>query len=188
MAYNTSTDYTAQNAVLKKQLEAETDAAKKAALQAQINANQSSKEEKIASDLTAYGKYANDSELNNAAGIMAQNQIGTGYETQKANLNLGYDNAKQNANNDALSRGRRGNVYIHRGSHYSNCKCGRRWVTVNTTYYGLLKKWVERETDETVINATHYGSQLPNDLMQELVTKLASVGIDISKYASLINP
>ncbi len=112
MAYDTSIDYTAQDAELKKQLAAATDAATKAALQAQINANQASKEEKIASDLTKFGKYANDSELNNAAGIIANNQLGTGYETQKANLNTGYDNAKQNANNDALSRGMARSTFV----------------------------------------------------------------------------
>ena len=105
MAFSTSTDYTAQNAALAKQLASATDAATKAALQAQIDTNQASKEQKMASDLTAYGKYATDSELNNAAGIMAQNQLGTGYEMQKTNLNTSYDTAKQNANNDALSRG-----------------------------------------------------------------------------------
>ena len=105
MAYDTQTDYKALQDALRKQKAATTDSATQAALQSQIDAAEQSRTEKIASDLTAYGKYANDSELNNAAGIMAQNQIGTGYETQKANLNLGYDNAKQNANNDALSRG-----------------------------------------------------------------------------------
>ena len=105
MAFSAQTDYTAQNAALAKQLASATDAATKAALQAQIDTNQASKEQKMASDLTAYGKYATDSELNNAAGIMAQNQIGTGYETQKANLNTSYDTAKQNASNDANSRG-----------------------------------------------------------------------------------
>ena len=105
MAYDVNTDYTAKNAELQKALAAATDAATKAAIQAQITANQSSREEKIASDLTTYGKYANDSELNNAAGIIANNQLGTGYEIQKTNLNTQFDNAKQNANNDALSRG-----------------------------------------------------------------------------------
>ena len=105
MAYDVNTDYTAKNAELQKALAAATDEATKAAIQAQITANQSSKEEKIASDLTTYGKYANDSELNNAAGIIANNQLGTGYEIQKQNLNTSFDNAKQNANNDALSRG-----------------------------------------------------------------------------------
>ena len=62
------------------------------------------------------------------------------------------------------------------------------WIKVNTHYYDLLKQWVERETDETIINSIHYGSQLPNDLMQTLSSQLAQYGIDITKYASLINP
>ena len=62
------------------------------------------------------------------------------------------------------------------------------WIAVNANYYEKLKVWVNRETDETVVKSIHYGSQLPNDLMQELATKLASVGIDVTKYASLINP
>ena len=60
------------------------------------------------------------------------------------------------------------------------------WINVNTLYYELLKKWINRETDETVLNGIHYGSILPTDLMQELATTLASVGIDISKYASML--
>ena len=112
MAYDVNTDYTAKNAELQKALAAATDEATKAAIQAQINANQASKEEKIASDLTKFGKYASDTELNNAAGIMATNQLGTGYETQKANLNTSYDNAKQNANNDALSRGMARSTFV----------------------------------------------------------------------------
>ena len=60
------------------------------------------------------------------------------------------------------------------------------WINVNTVYYELLKKWVGRETDEAVVKSIHYGSALPSDLMTELATKLASVGIDITKYASLM--
>ncbi len=112
MAYSVDTDYTAKNAELQKALAAATDEATKAAIQAQIDANQSSKEEKIASDLKTWGKYANDSELNNAAGIIANNQLGTGYEIQKTNLNTQFDNAKQNANNDALSRGMGRSTYV----------------------------------------------------------------------------
>lgn len=62
------------------------------------------------------------------------------------------------------------------------------WINVNTAYYELLQKWVSRETDETVLDGIHYGSILPNDLIQGLATTLASVGIDVSKYTSLINP
>lgn len=61
------------------------------------------------------------------------------------------------------------------------------WIAVNTNYYEKLKVWINRETDETVINGIHYGSALPNDLMQELATKLSSVGIDVSKYASMFS-
>ena len=60
------------------------------------------------------------------------------------------------------------------------------WIKVNTHYYDLLKQWVERETDETIINNIHYGSQLPNDLMQTLALQLAQYGIDITKYASML--
>lgn len=60
------------------------------------------------------------------------------------------------------------------------------WIKVNTHYYDLLKQWVERETDETIINNIHYGSVLPNDLMQILALQLAQYGIDITKYASML--
>lgn len=62
------------------------------------------------------------------------------------------------------------------------------WIKVNTHYYDLLKQWIERETDGTIINNIHYGSQLPDDLMQTLSSQLAQYEIDITKYASLINP
>ena len=52
-----------------------------------------------------YGKYATDSELDSAAGIQANNQIGTTYENQAKAIGDYYDTAQQNANNDALSRG-----------------------------------------------------------------------------------
>ena len=60
------------------------------------------------------------------------------------------------------------------------------WINVNTVYYELLKVWVNRETDETVLDGIHYGSMLPSDLMGELATTLAQVGIDLSKYASML--
>ena len=60
------------------------------------------------------------------------------------------------------------------------------WISVNTVYYEQLKTWINRETDEVVLSTIHYGSQLPNDLTQEFTTKLASVGVDITKYASML--
>ena len=38
------------------------------------------------------------------------------------------------------------------------------------------------------LNIIDYGSMLSNDLMSELAILLADAGIDITKYASLINP
>lgn len=61
------------------------------------------------------------------------------------------------------------------------------WIKINTHYYDLLKQWVKREIDETIIDSIHYGSQLPDDLMQTLALQLAQYGIDITKYSSLIN-
>lgn len=60
------------------------------------------------------------------------------------------------------------------------------WIAINTNYYELLKKWINRETDEAAIAPIRYGSTLPNDLMTELAAKLASVGIDITKYAAML--
>jgi len=105
MAYDVNTDYSALQSTLKKQLASTTDPTQKATIQSQIDAAEQSRIEKTASDLQKYGQYASGSELDSAAGIMANNQVGTGYETQKANLNKSYDTANQNANNDALSRG-----------------------------------------------------------------------------------
>jgi len=105
MAFDANIDYKAKQIEIQKQIDAETDPAKKAALQAEFDAAGQSRNEKIASNLQKYGKYASDSELDSAAGIQANNQIGTTYENQAKGINDYYDTAKQNANNDALSRG-----------------------------------------------------------------------------------
>ena len=105
MAYDVNTDYKAKQNEIKKQMDAETDPVKKAALQVEFNAAGQSRNEKLASNLQKYGKYASDSELDAAAGIQANNQIGTTYENQAKTIGEYYDTAKQNANNDALSRG-----------------------------------------------------------------------------------
>lgn len=59
------------------------------------------------------------------------------------------------------------------------------WINVNTAYYEQLKIWVGRETDVPALTALHYGSALPEDLMQLLGAKLAAVGIDVRKYAGM---
>ncbi len=105
MAYDVNTDYKAKQNEIKKQMDAETDPVKKAALQVEFDAAGQSRNEKLASNLQKYGKYATDSELDSAAGIQANNQIGTTYENQAKAIGDYYDTAQQNANNDALSRG-----------------------------------------------------------------------------------
>ena len=105
MAYDVNIDYKAKQNEIQKQIDAETDPAKKAALQVEFNDAGQSRNEKLASNLQKYGKYATDSELDSAAGIQANNQIGTTYENQAKAIGDYYDTAQQNANNDALSRG-----------------------------------------------------------------------------------
>ena len=112
MAYDASVDYKAKMNALKKQMETETDATKKAALQTEYDAAEQSRLEKMASDLTAYGKYATGGELNSAAGIAANAQVGTQYDQQAQSLNKYYDQAKESANNNALSRGMARSSYV----------------------------------------------------------------------------
>ena len=119
MAFDVNTDYKSKQNEIKKQMDAETDPVKKAALQVEFNDAGQSRNEKIASNLQKYGKYATDSELDSAAGIQANNQIGTTYENQDKAIGGYYDTAQQNANNDALSRG------MARSSFVSDRMAGR---------------------------------------------------------------
>ena len=112
MAYDAGIDYQAKKNALKKQMETETDPTRRAALQNEYNAADQARMEKMASDLTKYGKYATGGELDRAAGIQAESTIGTQYQQQADNLNKYYDQAKQNANNDALSRGMARSSYV----------------------------------------------------------------------------
>jgi len=108
MAFNADIDYKALQNELKKRMASTATTAgvgSKSDLQAQYDALEQSRLEKMASNLSKYGKYATDSEIDSAAGIVAQNQIGTAFDTQAKNLNQSFDTAKQNADNDALSRG-----------------------------------------------------------------------------------
>lgn len=112
MAYDAGIDYQAKKNALKKQMETETDPTRRAALQAEYDAADQSRMEKMASDLTKYGKYATGGELDRAAGIAANAQVGTDYERQAQNLNKYYDQAKESANNNALSRGMARSSYV----------------------------------------------------------------------------
>lgn len=112
MAYDANIDYQAKKDALKKQMETETDPTRRAALQAEYDAADQARMEKMASDLTAYGKYATGGELNRAAGIAANAQVGTQYDQQAQSLNKYYDQAKESANNNALSRGMARSSYV----------------------------------------------------------------------------
>ncbi len=112
MAYDANIDYQAKKNALKKQMETETDPTRRAALQAEYDAADQSRMEKLASNLTTYGKYATEGERDSAAGIAATNQIGTQFQQQADNLNAYYDTAKQNASNQALSRGMARSSYV----------------------------------------------------------------------------
>ena len=105
MAYDAGADYSALQNSLKNQMGTETDPDRRAALQRLNDTAGQSRIAKMASNLQKYGKYATDSELDSAAGIQANNQIGTTYENQAKTIGDYYDTAQQNANNDALSRG-----------------------------------------------------------------------------------
>lgn len=105
MAYDAGADYTALQNSLKNQMGTETDPDRRAALQRLYDTAEQSRIAKMASSLQKYGKYATDSELDSAAGIQANNQIGTTYENQAKKIGEYYDTAEQNASNDALSRG-----------------------------------------------------------------------------------
>ena len=179
MAYNTSTDYKALQDSLKKQLEATTDEATRANLQAQINAADQSRIEKIASNLNTYGKYANDSELDSAAGIQATNQIGTGYEMQKANLNKSYDQAKQNASNNALSRGMARSSYVqdrmaNLDSERANALSGvdaAKALAIQNAKAAILSDYQDRQASNLAADKKEFANTINayyNDFQQEI--------------------
>lgn len=112
MAYDANIDYRARQNQYKDLMKQTTDPAELERLQGLWDADEASRTEKLASNLSKLGKWASDSELDSAAGLIAQNQIGTGFDIQRQNLNKSYDLAKQNASNDALSRGMARSSYI----------------------------------------------------------------------------
>lgn len=74
----------------------------------------------------------------------------------------------------------------------------KNYVTKQTTYCNLLKKWIKRETDNTVISAIKYGDNLPEDLTAQMksildaatkqltsITNAVSDGAFAEKIASL---
>ena len=61
------------------------------------------------------------------------------------------------------------------------------WGVVCTTYYAYLKQYIAAETDVNKLASIDFGKALPDSYMQQLTTLLNSAGIDITKYASIIN-
>lgn len=180
MAYDANIDYSAKKAELTKQLAAATDAATKAALQAQIDMAEQSRTEKMASDLNAYGKYATGSELDAAAGIAAQNQIGTGYDRQMSNLNTSYDTAKQNANNDALSRGMARSSYV--SDRLANLDSQRAKALSDID---ASKALALQNAKSTILN--NYRTGVANDLADQKTEFANTIGAYSNDYQAEIN-
>lgn len=179
MAYDASTDYRAIQNALKKQMEETTDEQEQAQLQSQWDAAEQSRTEKLASNLSQYGKWASDSELDSAAGVMAQNQIGTGFETQKQNLNKSYDQAKQNASNEALSRGmarssfvqdRSANLDSERANSLSNIDASKTLALQNAKT-NIIDKYQANEANKLANQKNEFAQNLGayyNDFQQEI--------------------
>lgn len=55
----------------------------------------------------------------------------------------------------------------------------KKFVTTQTTYCNFLRQWAKRETDQTVLGAIEYGSDLPEDLKAEMQKILAAAEAQI---------
>lgn len=180
MAFDVNTDYRAKQNEIKKQMDAETDPVKKAALQSQYDAAEQSRNEKIASNLQKYGKYASDSELDAAAGIQANNQIGTTYENQAKTIGEYYDVAKQNANNDALSRG------MARSSFVSDRMAGLDSKRADTLTSNDAAKALAIQNAKTAI-LNNYQTNTANALANQKSEYANTIGAYYNDYQQEIN-
>ena len=180
MAYDAGTDYTALQNWIKNQMETETDPDRRAALQRLSDAAGQSKLEKIASNLQKYGKYATDSELDAAAGIQANNQIGTTYENQAKGINTYYDTAKQNANNDALSRG------MARSSFVSDRMAGLDAKRADALTSNDAAKALAIQNAKTAI-LNNYQTNAANALANEKSEYANTIGAYYNDYQAEIN-
>ena len=112
MAYDANIDYRARQNQYKEQMKQTTDPNELARLQGLWDTDELARANKLASNLGKFGRYASESELDTAAGIRAEQQIGTGFETQKQNLNKAYEQAKRSLGQSALSRGMARSSYV----------------------------------------------------------------------------
>ena len=180
MAFDVNTDYKAKQNEIKKQMDAETDPAKKAALQVEFDAAGQSRNEKLASNLQKYGKYATDSELDSAAGIQANNQIGTTYENQAKAIGSYYDTAQQNANNDALSRG------MARSSFVSDRMAGLDAKRADALTSNDAAKALAIQNAKTAI-LNNYQTNTANALANEKSEFVNTIGAYSNDYQAEIN-
>lgn len=180
MAYDVNIDYKAKQNEIQKQIDAETDPVKKAALQVEFNDAGQSRNEKLASNLQKYGKYATDSELDAAAGIQANNQIGTTYENQAKAIGDYYDTAQQNANNDALSRG------MARSSFVSDRMAGLDSKRADTlTSNDAAKALAIQNAKASILN--NYQTNTANALANEKNEYANTIGAYSNDYQQEIN-
>lgn len=180
MAYDAGTDYSALQNSLKNQMGTETDPDRRAALQRLYDAAEQSRIAKMASNLQKYGKYATDSELDAAAGIQANNQIGTTYENQAKMIGDYYDTAKQNANNDALSRG------MARSSFISDRMAGLDAKRADALARNDAAKALAIQNAKTAI-LNNYHTNAANELANEKREFANTIGAYYNDYQAEIN-
>ena len=180
MAYDAGTDYTALQNSLKNQMGTETDPDRRAALQRLYDTAEQSRIAKMASSLQKYGKYATDSELDSAAGIQANNQIGTTYENQAKGINDYYDTAKQNASNDALSRG------MARSSFVSDRMAGLDAKRADALTSNDAAKALAIQNAKTAI-LNNYQTNTANALANEKSEYANTIGAYYNDYQAEIN-
>ena len=180
MAYDAGTDYTALQNSLKNQMGTETDPDRRAALQRLYDTAEQSRIAKMASSLQKYGKYATDPELDAAAGIQANNQIGTTYENQAKTIGEYYDTAKQNASNDALSRG------MARSSFVSDRMAGLDAKRADALASNDAAKALAIQNAKTAI-LNNYQTNAANALANEKSEYANTIGAYYNDYQAEIN-
>lgn len=180
MAFDNKTDYKKIIDDLTKSLATAQTAEQKAALQAQIDSAQASREEKIASDLGTYGKYATSGELDNIFTGQATKSIGSQYDQAAKQLGESYNAARQSANNDALSRG------MARSSFVSD-----RLSSLDSKEADARSMLDENKATAIYNAATQlrnaYDTKQANALAQEKADFLNSIGAYSNDYMAQIN-
>lgn len=61
------------------------------------------------------------------------------------------------------------------------------FVTKHTTYCNLLKTWIKRETDKSVIGGIVYGSDLPKDLDEQMESILTSAATQLQNIVAAVS-